>query len=71
MNMDIRKVNMQKLNQKQKTMLRNVKAQVRNKSKHQNFQIVDILSNTAKQAVTDKLKETQIIKPGQKKTNET
>ena len=52
-------------------MLRNVKAQVRNKSKHQNFQIVDILSNTAKQAVTDKLKETQIIKPGQKKTNET
>ena len=43
-------------------MLRCVKAQVRNKSKHQNFQIVDILSSTAKQAVTDTLKEKQLTK---------
>ena len=53
-------------------MLRCVKAQVRNKSKHQNFQIVDILSSTAKQAVTDTLKEKQLTKLiGPKNTTET
>ena len=61
MNMEMRQKNAMKLNQKQKTMIRNVKAQVRNKSKFQNFQILDVLTNTAKQAVSHTLKDNSIV----------